>query len=190
VPAFADVAFRRRLFGRGVAHSLVQVAPQEVTLMAMPKKTEERIRSALKRFVPVLESQRDRDVSEADTVTLVKDLFSPSPDRTGRSLLSSSCDKESKLRLVRSGEECFRERLARCPSTRGRAGVLHAVCAVVAGTGRINNGRSGGVDDGIGVGMAREPLLARSSRAIPHIVSRKRRRREEFCRLSGSATVR
>jgi len=54
----------------------VQVAPQEATSMAMPKKTEERIRSALKRFVPVLTAQRDRDVSEADTVTLVKDLFS------------------------------------------------------------------------------------------------------------------
>ena len=44
--------------------------------MAMPKKTEERIRSALKRFVPVLLAQRDRDVSEADTVTLVRDFFS------------------------------------------------------------------------------------------------------------------
>lgn len=44
--------------------------------MAIPKKTEERIKSALKRFMPVLQAQRDRDVSEADTVTLVKDLFS------------------------------------------------------------------------------------------------------------------
>lgn len=44
--------------------------------MAIPKKVEERIREALKRFVPILSAQRDRDVSEADTVTVVKDLLS------------------------------------------------------------------------------------------------------------------
>lgn len=44
--------------------------------MAIPKKVEERIREALKRFVPILTAQRDRDVSEADTVTVVKDLLS------------------------------------------------------------------------------------------------------------------
>lgn len=43
---------------------------------AIPKKVEERIKSALKQFTPVLQAQRDRDVSEADTVTLVKDLLS------------------------------------------------------------------------------------------------------------------
>lgn len=43
--------------------------------MAIPKKVEERIKRSVKQFQPVLESQRDRDVSEADTVTLVKDLF-------------------------------------------------------------------------------------------------------------------
>ncbi len=43
---------------------------------SVPKKVEERIRSALKQFAPVLQAQRDRDVSEADTVTLVKDLMS------------------------------------------------------------------------------------------------------------------
>lgn len=52
------------------------IASPEATPMGIPKKTEERIRSALKRFAPVLQAQRDRDVSEADTVTLVKDLFS------------------------------------------------------------------------------------------------------------------
>lgn len=44
--------------------------------MAMTKKLAERIQSGLKRFAPVLSAQRDRDVSEADTVTLVKDLLS------------------------------------------------------------------------------------------------------------------
>lgn len=43
---------------------------------AVPKKVEERIRVALKQFAPVLQAQRDRDVSEADTVTLVKDVMS------------------------------------------------------------------------------------------------------------------
>ena len=42
----------------------------------VPKKVEERIKDNLKRFVPILTAQRDRDVSEADTVTLVKDLLS------------------------------------------------------------------------------------------------------------------
>lgn len=41
-----------------------------------PKKVEERIKDGLKRFSPILVSQRDRDVSEADTVTVVKDLLS------------------------------------------------------------------------------------------------------------------
>ena len=44
--------------------------------MAITKKMAERIQSGLKRFVPILSAQRDRDVSEADTVTLVKDLLS------------------------------------------------------------------------------------------------------------------
>ena len=43
---------------------------------SVPKKVEERIREVLRRFSPILISQRDRDVSEADTVTVVKDLLS------------------------------------------------------------------------------------------------------------------
>ena len=44
-------------------------------MATITKKVEERMRAAIKRFAPVLQAQRDRDVSEADTVTLVKDLF-------------------------------------------------------------------------------------------------------------------
>lgn len=43
--------------------------------MAIPKKVAERMASGLKRLVPVIEQQRIRDVSEADTVTLVKDIL-------------------------------------------------------------------------------------------------------------------
>jgi predicted type IV restriction endonuclease len=43
--------------------------------MAISKRVEERMRAALKSMVPVLEAQKCRDVSEADTVTLVKDLL-------------------------------------------------------------------------------------------------------------------
>jgi predicted type IV restriction endonuclease len=43
--------------------------------MPITKKIAERIQSGLKRFSPILAAQRDRDVSEADTVTLVKDLL-------------------------------------------------------------------------------------------------------------------
>lgn len=42
----------------------------------VPKRIEERIKAGLKRFCPILTAQRDRDVSEADTVTVVKDLLS------------------------------------------------------------------------------------------------------------------
>lgn len=43
--------------------------------MAVPKKVSERIIAGLKRLVPIIQQQRTRDVSEADTVTLVKDLL-------------------------------------------------------------------------------------------------------------------
>lgn len=43
--------------------------------MAISKKVAERLAAALKRMLPVVAQQKARDVSEADTVTLVKDLF-------------------------------------------------------------------------------------------------------------------
>lgn len=52
------------------------LATQEPLAVAITKKITERIQSGLKRFLPILEAQRDRDVSEADTVTLVKDVLS------------------------------------------------------------------------------------------------------------------
>ncbi|MBI4582167.1 MAG: restriction endonuclease subunit R, partial [Planctomycetes bacterium] len=44
--------------------------------MAIPKKVSERIVAGLKRLVPIIVQQKARDVSEADTVTLVKDVLS------------------------------------------------------------------------------------------------------------------
>lgn len=44
--------------------------------MGIPSRVRERIVGSLKRLSPILEQQRIRDVSEADTVTLVKDLLS------------------------------------------------------------------------------------------------------------------
>lgn len=44
--------------------------------MSVPKRVGDRIERTLKAFQSVLEQQRARDVSEADTVTLVKDLLS------------------------------------------------------------------------------------------------------------------
>ena len=44
--------------------------------MAIPKKVQERIQTRLKSFQSILEQQKARDVSEADTVTLVKDMLS------------------------------------------------------------------------------------------------------------------
>ncbi len=44
--------------------------------MAVPKRVADRIERTLKTFQSVLEQQKARDVSEADTVTIVKDLLS------------------------------------------------------------------------------------------------------------------
>jgi hypothetical protein len=44
--------------------------------MAIPKRTADRIQAGLKQLVSVINAQKARDVSEADTVTLVKDLLS------------------------------------------------------------------------------------------------------------------
>jgi predicted type IV restriction endonuclease len=43
--------------------------------MAIAKRVCERITAGMKRLVPIIEQQKTRDVSEADTVTLVKDLL-------------------------------------------------------------------------------------------------------------------
>jgi hypothetical protein len=43
--------------------------------MAVPKRVAERIATTLKPFQTILQQQKARDVSEADTVTLVKDLL-------------------------------------------------------------------------------------------------------------------
>jgi Uncharacterized conserved protein len=43
--------------------------------MAIPKRVSDRIKDSLRRYQKVLEAQRDRDVSEADTVTVVKDIL-------------------------------------------------------------------------------------------------------------------
>jgi len=44
--------------------------------MAVPKRVSDRIAATLKTFQNVLQQQKARDVSEADTVTIVKDLLS------------------------------------------------------------------------------------------------------------------
>jgi hypothetical protein len=44
--------------------------------MAIPVKVRERLVGGLKRMTPIILQQKARDVSEADTVTLVKDLLS------------------------------------------------------------------------------------------------------------------
>lgn len=44
--------------------------------MAIPSRVRERIITGLKRLQPIVAQQRARDVSEADTVTVVKDLLS------------------------------------------------------------------------------------------------------------------
>jgi hypothetical protein len=43
--------------------------------MAISKRSVERALSGVKRLLPIIEQQKTRDVSEADTVTLVKDIM-------------------------------------------------------------------------------------------------------------------
>lgn len=43
--------------------------------MPIPVRVRDRLIAGLKRMIPIVTQQKDRDVSEADTVTLVKDLF-------------------------------------------------------------------------------------------------------------------
>lgn len=43
--------------------------------MAIPNRVRERVLQGIKRMVPVIQQQKARDVSEADTVTLVKDTL-------------------------------------------------------------------------------------------------------------------
>jgi hypothetical protein len=45
-------------------------------MAAAPKKVAERIAAGIKRFQPVLASAKARDVGEADTVTIIKDMLS------------------------------------------------------------------------------------------------------------------
>lgn len=45
-------------------------------MLNIPKKVEARLVAGLKTYAKVLQLQKDRDVSEADTVTVVKDLLS------------------------------------------------------------------------------------------------------------------
>ena len=43
--------------------------------MAIPKKVVERLISGIKRYQPILESARKRDIGETDTVTVIKDML-------------------------------------------------------------------------------------------------------------------
>jgi len=49
------------------------IAP--ITMAKIPAKVSARLAAGLKRFQPILDSARARDVSEADTVTIVKDIL-------------------------------------------------------------------------------------------------------------------
>jgi predicted type IV restriction endonuclease len=44
-------------------------------MAAVPKTTSKRISDALKRFQPILQSARDRDVNESDTVVIITDML-------------------------------------------------------------------------------------------------------------------
>jgi hypothetical protein len=44
--------------------------------MPIPARVEDRMVTALKRILPLLAQQKTRDISEADTVTIVKDVLS------------------------------------------------------------------------------------------------------------------
>ena len=72
--------------------------------MSAPKKITETILSAMKQMKPIIEQQKIRDVSEADTVTLIKDVMSDAlgydkyVDLTGEfAIRGTFCDLAVKL---------------------------------------------------------------------------------------------
>ena len=42
----------------------------------IPKKVQERLVAGLKRYQPIVRKLKERDISEADTVTVIKDMLS------------------------------------------------------------------------------------------------------------------
>ncbi len=80
-------------------------------MLTVPKRVCERLVAAMKQYQSVLKTQRDRDVSEADTVTVVKDLladvfgFDKYAEVTGEhAIRGTRCDLaikvENKLRVL------------------------------------------------------------------------------------------
>lgn len=47
-----------------------------MTSMKIPKRTHDRLVAGLKRYQPLVSKLRERDISEADTVTVIKDMLS------------------------------------------------------------------------------------------------------------------
>lgn len=47
-----------------------------MTTVKIPKKVQDRIVAGLKRYQPIVSKLRERDISEADTVTVIKDMLS------------------------------------------------------------------------------------------------------------------
>lgn len=73
-------------------------------MASVPKKVYERLVSGIKQFQPILESARSRDVNEADTVTIVKDMLADvfgydkySEVTSEFSIRGSYCDLATKL---------------------------------------------------------------------------------------------
>ena len=47
-----------------------------MTAMKIPKRVQDRLVAGLKRYQPIVSKLRERDISEADTVTVIKDMLS------------------------------------------------------------------------------------------------------------------
>jgi Type I restriction enzyme R protein N terminus (HSDR_N) len=47
----------------------------EVPLIKIPKRAQDRLVAGLKRYQPIVSKLRERDISEADTVTVIKDML-------------------------------------------------------------------------------------------------------------------
>ena len=46
-----------------------------MTAVKIPKKAHDRLVAGLKRYQPIVRKLRERDISEADTVTVIKDML-------------------------------------------------------------------------------------------------------------------
>jgi CRISPR/Cas system CSM-associated protein Csm2 small subunit len=69
---FKTADFRRSL---ATSKSLLRKVNEGMEMASIPKKVTERLVAGIKKYQPILAAAKARDVGEADTVTIIKDML-------------------------------------------------------------------------------------------------------------------